>query len=52
MGLRAIIIVQLVDEAAQQSKEAIEKEIFEEIMRDVPKIPWCKTVEKVTVTEA
>jgi hypothetical protein len=52
MGLRAIIIVQLVDEAAQQSKEAIEKEILEEIIRDVPKIPWCKAVEKVTVTEA
>jgi len=52
MRKKAIIVIRLVEEAVEKSNEEIEKEIFEELSKDLPKIPWCKEVEKVTVTEA
>jgi hypothetical protein len=45
-------VVSLVDESVEKANEEIEEEIFEELSKGLPKIPWCKDVEKVTVTEA
>jgi len=46
-----MIVVSLVEEAREEANETIEKEIFQELSKDVPKIPWCKKVEKVEVME-
>lgn len=51
MPKKAIITVSLVEESVEKSNEEIEKEIFKELSKGLPKIPWCKKVEKVTVTE-
>ena len=48
----AIIVISLVEESVEKSSEEIEREIFDELSKGLPKIPWCKRVEKVTVTEA
>jgi hypothetical protein len=48
---KAIIVISLVDEAQEENNEAIEKEIFQELSKEPPKIPWCKKVEKVEVAE-
>jgi len=52
MTKKAMIVVSLVEESIEKANEEIEKEILEELSKDLPKIPWFKTVEKVTVTEA
>ena len=49
---RVIIVIRLVEEAVEESNEEIEKEIFDILSKDLPKIPWCKEVDKVTVTES
>jgi len=46
-----MIVVSLVEEAREEANETIEKEIFQELSKDLPKIPWCKKVEKVEVME-
>jgi len=46
---KATIVISLVEESMEVSNEEIEREIREEL-KDLP-IPWCKKVEKVTVTE-
>ena len=51
MNKKAVIVVSLVEESAEKANEEIEKEIFEELSKGLPKIPWFKKVEKVTVTE-
>ncbi len=51
MPKKAIIVIFLVKESVEKSNKEIEKEIFEELSKGLPKIPWCKKVEKVTVTE-
>jgi hypothetical protein len=51
MGKKAIIVIRLVEESSEKANEEIETEILEELSRDEPKIPWLKSVEKVTVTE-
>ncbi|MFQ5953259.1 MAG: hypothetical protein ACE5JK_07670 [Candidatus Omnitrophota bacterium] len=48
---KVMIIISLVDEAQEEANEAIEKEIFQELSKDILRIPWCKKVEKVEVTE-
>jgi len=48
---KVIIIISLVEEAEEEANETIEKEIFKELSEDMPKIPWCKKVEKVEVVE-
>lgn len=50
MSKKAVIVISLVEESFEKSNEEIEKEIFEELSKSLP-IPWCKKVEKVTVTE-
>lgn len=47
MTKKAVIVISLVEE----SIEEIEKEILEELSKGLPKIPWLKKVEKVTVEE-
>jgi len=45
------MVIQLVEESRKVPNEQIKKEIFEELSRYPPAIPWLKKVEKVTVTE-
>ena len=52
MGKKAVIVIQLVEEAAEEPNEQIEKEISKELSKPLYTIPWMKKVEKVTVTEA
>jgi hypothetical protein len=47
---KATIVISLVDESSENSSEEIEKEIFEELSKGLPKIPWFKRVEKVLVS--
>ena len=48
---KVVIVISLVEEAQEETNEMIEKEIFQELSKDLPKIPWCKKVEKVEVVE-
>lgn len=48
---KVVIVVSLVEEAWEEADETIEKEIFEELSRDLPMVPWCRKVEKVEVVE-
>jgi hypothetical protein len=50
MAKKATIIISLVDESCEKTNEQIQKEIFQELSKGRIKIPWCKKVEKVTVT--
>jgi len=50
MVKKAIITIRLVDESAEKPNEEIEKDILEELSTEL-KIPWFKSVEKVTIVE-
>jgi hypothetical protein len=50
MAKKATIIISLVNESCEKTNEQIQKEIFQELSKGCTKIPWCKKVEKVTVT--
>ncbi len=50
MDKKAFIIISLVEESAEKANEGIEKEILEELSEGLPRIPWFRKVEKVTVT--
>jgi hypothetical protein len=50
MGKKATIIISLVDESCEKTNEQIQREISQELAKGWTKIPWCKKVEKVTVT--
>jgi len=52
MTKKAVIVISLVEESVEKANEEIEKEILEELSKETPKIPWFRSVEKVTVTEA
>jgi len=52
MTKKAVIVISLVEESIEKTNEEIEKEILEELSKNLPKIPWFKKVEKVTVTDA
>ena len=49
---KVMIVISLVDEAQEETNETIEEEILQELMKDLPKIPWCRKLEKVEVMEA
>ena len=49
---KVMIIISLVDEAQEETNKVIENEIFQELSKDLPKIPWCKKVEKVEMMKA
>ena len=52
MTKKAVIVISLVEESIKKPNEEIENEILEEPSKGLPKIPWSRSVEKVTVTEA
>jgi len=52
MVKKAVILIRLVEKTIERANENIEKEIFEELCEGLPKIPWFKEVEKVTVSES
>ena len=52
MTKRAVIVISLVEESVGKANEDIERDISEELSRGLPRIPWFKNVEKVTVTDA
>jgi hypothetical protein len=52
MAKRVIIVLSLVEESTGKANKEIEEEIFNDLCEGKQVIPWCKTVEKVTVTEA
>ncbi|HKZ94044.1 MAG TPA: hypothetical protein VJ249_05630 [Candidatus Bathyarchaeia archaeon] len=51
MKTRAVITIRLVEESETKSDREIEREIFEELSKSPPKIPWMKNVLMVTVTK-
>lgn len=51
MPKKATIVIFLVEESYEKSNKEIEKEISRELSQDLPKIPWCKEIDKVTVTK-
>ena len=48
---KVIIIINLVEESVEKTNEEIEKEILQDLVDDMPIIPWLERVEKVTVIE-
>ena len=52
MVKKAVIEISLVEESAEKANKEIEKEIFNDLSEGRLVIPWCKKVEKVTVTQA
>jgi hypothetical protein len=52
MVKKAIIEISLVEESTEKANKEIEKEIFNDLSEGRLVIPWCKKVEKVSVTEA
>ena len=48
---KAVIVINLVEESVEKTNEEIEKEILQELIDDLPIIPWLESVEKVTVIE-
>jgi len=50
LGKKAVIVICLVNESIEKANEEIEKDILKELSAR-PKIPWFKSVEKVTVVE-
>jgi len=52
MVKKAVLLMRLVEESVERTNEEIEREIFEELSEDLPKIPWVEEVEKVTVSDS
>lgn len=50
MVKKAVITIRLVEESSEKPNTEIEKEILGELSAE-PRIPWFKSVEKVTVVE-
>ena len=48
---KVVIVVRLVKESLAKENSEIEKEIIQELMGDLPVIPWFESIERVTVTE-
>jgi len=48
---KAIIVVNLVEESREVPNEQIKKEMFEELSKGLPKIPWMKKVESIEVKD-
>ena len=48
---KAVIVIELVEESTETTKEEIEKEILKELSKTYPIIPWLRNIEKVTVME-
>ena len=50
LGKKAVIVIRLVNESIDKANEKIKKDILEGLSAK-PRIPWFKSVEKVTVVE-
>ena len=50
MGKKAVIVIRLVNESIDKANETIENDILKDLSAK-PRIPWFKSVEKVTVVE-
>ena len=48
---KAVIVVRLVEESLEKENTEIEEAIIQELMDDLPVIPWFESIEKVTITE-
>jgi len=48
---KASIIISLLEESEEKTNEELEKEIFKELSKTTSRIPWCKKIERVTVTQ-
>jgi hypothetical protein len=48
---KAVITIQLVEENASKSNEALKKEVFESISKELSRIPWLAELKKVKVSE-
>jgi hypothetical protein len=51
MAKKAIIVIKLVEESNEKSNKELEREILRQLSKSPAKIPWMKSVEKVTVTD-
>ncbi len=51
MVKKAVIVITLVEESALTRNKQIEQDIINELSYEPARIPWLKTVEKVTVVE-
>jgi len=51
MAKKAVIVISLIEESAEAANEDIEKEIIDELSKELTRIPWLKDVQRVTVTE-
>jgi len=49
---KAVIVISLIDESLEKPDKDIEREIFEELLKHPPTIPWMKAVVMVKVTKA
>jgi len=47
---KATITIYLLEESEEKTNKELEKEIFRELSKMTSRIPWCKKIEKVTVT--
>ena len=45
-----MIVILLLDESFGRTGEEIQKEILRELSSGIVKIPWCRKIEKVSVT--
>jgi len=48
---KASITISLLDESEEKTNEELEKEILRELSKITSRIPWCKKIEKVAVTD-
>lgn len=46
MTKKAVIVISLVEESVEKVNEEIEKDILEELSKDLSSIPWFKNAEK------
>ena len=51
MDKKAIIVICLVEESMEKANGEIQEEIVKELSTNEPKIPWFKSIEKVTIIE-
>jgi len=49
---KAVIVISLIDESLEKPNKDIEKEIFEELSKHPPPLPWMKAVVTVKVAKA
>jgi hypothetical protein len=50
-GKKVIIVVRLIKEAAEKSNAKLEKEIMDELVEGLPKIPWQGEVQRIIVLD-